>query len=1382
MAESFQYDTVSARAGHFLSRLCRLLQGFRRIAVTRTGYVLFAPGDFLAYNDQRPRTEIREICDVEVSRTYRAYPTNALGQAQEIEERAAFAGSPYGHVSNPRTVKTYYASTAALPLPGRLATVVYPGGKTETYGYEYGTFNASTFAFTPDPDGGAWRETVTTTYPSTLPSSLLALPSRSVRVWDERGREVLNESYAADGASFALIGWTRLTYDRSGKLVETATSDGRIVTATWGANCCGKESETSAEGSITVYGYNELKQKVSETKKGLAADGSGDITTLYTYDLANRVLSTAVTNIASGLGYVASLNAYDAVGRLTNAVDRLGNATTCSYPGAGDRQVAPNGITTLTERYLDGGQTKRILENGVVKQSYAYGVNSDGARWTLSADGSLPAAIRSTLELPNFSTLELLDFPWQLQATDPLGRSVATYKPGFGGTVLVTSNAYDTADNILSATQYATSPNPVNHVILSKNFYSYAADGSLYLSALDLNTNGVIDLSGPDRITGTSAAYEKDASDTWWQVSRSWVYPEFNSSSAVTTSIQRTQLTGLGMAQGDDGVLASHSEALDVRGNATVTEAFFDRTARRVTQVTALPTSVHPQIQITANGFLLQTVSSTAVMKTFGYDALGREAASTDGRGNTTVTAYNSQGLVAYTEDAASNRTSYAYDALGRRIAVIDALDNVTHTEYDADGRVTKTWGATYPVEYGYDLQGRMISMKTFRDENGQGDETRWLYDNPTGLLTNKLYADSNGPSYTYTPAGQLATRTWARLDPGTGEKLVTLYVYDAAGSLFGVDYSDATPDVAYTYDRLGNKLSAVSSVSTNLFAYSPETLEVISETQNGTVVTRSVDGVGRFAGVGVGEGYAVTYGYDDLGRFASVSSSVCSVSSMTDYSHLPGTDIISGYTSGPLAVTKTYEPQRDLITSVSNHVNHVNPVLISAYDYANDALGRRISRQDSGLAFAQSQANTFGYNQRSEVTSAVMYTNAYGYVYDPIGNRLVSSHNAETNIYVANNLNQYVNIDGRDATSPTYDTDGNMTDDGKEWHYVWDGENRLVLASNTAHVVTYAYDYLGRMVLKAVSLANASSDKQTVYAWNDYNIIVEQIVTDGTTNRIYNVWGIDLSGALQGAGGVGGLLAVNKNGTDFFPAYDASGNVTEYILAAGDIAEHHEYGPFGNTEYTTLRSSSTNEPPNLTFTFWWSTKPWDSFTKKSQYEHRQYDSGIGRWLNRDPYAEVERGLALSMLEMKGTRIDARCRAENGFMKTVSDETVSEKELYLFVENNPVCNFDFLGYSCESDLNNCLSNADKNYNDCRQRGAKICSALCTLKYPWPYQYRKRQDCFGVCDDAYGYACKSQRACDKQWCGEKNEQCKNPCYDPKTRYRLCGSGSDPYPGK
>ena len=1194
-------------------------------AVTRYGYAFVDAADFLRGGDQRPRTEINEICGIEVSRTYHAYPTNALGQAQEIEERAAFPGAPYGHASNPRTVKTYYAASAEIPLPGRLASVVYPGGKTETYGYEYGTFNAATLVFTPDPDGGAWRETVTTEYAddgravSPKPPTVQAL--RSARVWDEKGREVLDESYVGDGASFALIGWKRFSYDMNGKPVETAYSDGRLESATWGANCCGKESETATDGTIMVYSYNLLKQKASETKKGFAADGSDDISTLYTYDLENRLLSTAVTNTASGLGYVATRNAYDAVGRLTNSFDRLGNATIYSYSGTGDLRLAPNGITTITERYLDG-QTKCMVENGVVKQSYAYGVSPDNTRWTLSAQGELPATIQSTLEITNVSTLELLDFPWSISVTDLIGRSVSTHKPGFGGTVLVTSNAYDIAGNLLFSAQFSVySNNPIYPVILSKNIYSYVADGSRLFTALDLNTNGVIDLSGPDRVTGSSAAYERDNSNVWWRVSRSWVYPEFGSAHAVTTSVRRVKLTGLGVPQGGDGILTSLSESVDVCGNVTSASMQVNRAARKLARVTAFPTSIQPAIKTTVNGLLIRAVSSTAVTNTFGYDSLGRRIAATDGRGNTTITGYNTLGLITWEENAASNLTSYAYDALGRRTVVTDALGNVIHTSYDADGRTVKLWGAKYPVEYGYDGQGRMVSMKTFRDENTMGEETRWLYDNPSGLLTNKLYADGEGPSYGYAADGKLISRLWAR-------GISTFFAYSLDGSLIGVDYSDATPDVSYTVNRLGQQLSAISSVSTNVLTYSRVTLELISETQNGTLITRANDVTGRASGLSLEDDYGVVYLYDENGRINNLVSRHGAFVSTNTYVYVSGSDLLAGLSAGPLMVTKTYEPNRDLIAQVRNATD---AGVVSQYDYSNDVIGRRVTRNDSGVAFTQSQDNAFGYNLRSEVISAVMHTNVYGYLYDSIGNRVAATYNSESNNYVSNPLNQYVYLSNRVSIVSscdgliTYDLDGNITS-CKGWHYSWNAENRLSMASNDTYVMTYAYDSRGRMVSKCTYRTSDPglpiSDRRML--WDNYNTIRETTIVYGstlTTNVAHYIWGLDLSGSFPDAGGVGGLLSVSSMKPEqpdsmdiWYPSYDANGNITEYLSGDGSIASHREYDAFGMTTFCTGQ--------NIKFTYWFSTKPWCEITGFSEYEFRMYDSDLGRWLSRDPLNE----------------------------------------------------------------------------------------------------------------------------------------------------------------
>jgi len=41
--------------------------------------------------------------------------------------------------------------------------------------------------------------------------------------------------------------------------------------------------------------------------------------------------------------------------------------------------------------------------------------------------------------------------------------------------------------------------------------------------------------------------------------------------------------------------------------------------------------------------------------------------------------------------------------------------------------------------------------------------------------------------------------------------------------------------------------------------------------------------------GFNIGDTYSTAYGYDDFGRFHSVSSSVCSVCSVVNYSRLPG-------------------------------------------------------------------------------------------------------------------------------------------------------------------------------------------------------------------------------------------------------------------------------------------------------------------------------------------------------------------------------------------------------------------------------------------------------------------------------------------------------------
>ena len=114
-----------------------------------------------------------------------------------------------------------------------------------------------------------------------------------------------------------------------------------------------------------------------------------------------------------------------------------------------------------------------------------------------------------------------------------------------------------------------------------------------------------------------------------------------------------------------------------------------------------------------------------------------------------------------------------------------------------------------------------------------------------------------------------------------------------------------------------------------------------------------------------------------------------------------------------------------------------------SQYDYTTDAAGRRTEIARSGTAMTEARADAYGYNDRSELTSAgklggpasVPATTEYAYQYDDIGNRVASTDLGTNRTYTANFLNQYTLISNLcdsvtlcDDFVPQYDLDGNQT------------------------------------------------------------------------------------------------------------------------------------------------------------------------------------------------------------------------------------------------------------------------------------------------------------------------------------------------------------------
>ena len=178
-------------------------------------------------------------------------------------------------------------------------------------------------------------------------------------------------------------------------------------------------------------------------------------------------------------------------------------------------------------------------------------------------------------------------------------------------------------------------------------------------------------------------------------------------------------------------------------------------------------------------------------------------------------------------------------------------------------------------------------------------------------------------------------------------------------------------------------------------------------------------------------------------------------------------------------------------------------------------------------------------------------------------------------------------------------------------------------------------------------------------FTYDGWNMIRETRSDESKPN--YYVWGLDLSGTLQGAGGVGGLLARVRQGNIPHPLYyasDANGNITDVLNTNGTLAAHYEYDPYGNT----IAQSGDQADANP---FRFSSKYWDGETGFYYYGYRYYDAPTGRWLSPDPLGDQ----AFYRLYVRGK--SARQQRELKRSALIPP--------YLFVLNNPVTFVDVYG-------------------------------------------------------------------------------------------------------
>ena len=571
--------------------------------------------------------------------------------------------------------------------------------------------------------------------------------------------------------------------------------------------------------------------------------------------------------------------------------------------------------------------------------------------------------------------------------------------------------------------------------------------------------------------------------------------------------------------------------------------------------------------------------------------------------------------------------TSTAYDLVGQAWRMTQPDSTYLTNRFDLMGQVTNTSGSrTYPVGYTFDYAGRKATMTTWTNYASAlgAATTTWNYDSQRGWLNNKRYTDSTGPDYTYTGAGRLLTRAWARqVSPGT--RLTTTYGYGNGGDLATVMYNGGTtPGLTNTLDRLGRVVIVLQGGLTSSLSYN-DAGQQVSESYaggplSGLTVTNRYDTFLRRTNLSLlyppSTLQTINFGYDSASRLQVVSDRTNSAA----YYYLansPLADRVLFTNNGVFRMARTnrYDYLKRLL-AVTNRPAGGSPIA-SVYGY-------NAASQRTALTNADSTYWSFGYDYLGQVTNGWKYTNStpiadheFAYLFDDIGNRKQTVTNGTAVSYAANLLNQYTSVGGRGWTN---DPDGNLLTDSA-WTNTWDGENRLLTMTTNGQKLAFTYDWQGRRIQKRVWNNTGGTGAPAVdqrFVYNGWNLIA---ALSSPSNVLQSfTWGSDLSASMQGAGGVGGLLAISCRGTqatNCFAAYGGNGNIVALVNCAdASIAAQYEFGPFGEL----LRATGPMAKANP---FRFSTKYQDDETDLIMYPYQPYSASTGRWLSRDPMEEL---------------------------------------------------------------------------------------------------------------------------------------------------------------
>ena len=1210
---------------------------------------------YIDASTQSQLTTVQTLLGQEIARSYRvSYP----GGVSNI-----VCQTPGAAVNAPDNLVTVTTEFTYGPFQSFTSSIQNPDGTVSLYQYFTNSTGMTTIVFSGAPD---------------FTGSNVVDGTETVTMVDLGNNVISNATY--DVASGVLLSSAvTIQSDDLGRPAVIQYNDGTTETNQYG--CCGLELQTDRQGITTSYTYDDLKRVSTATRAGITTlytyDAEGrTLTTIRQGTDSSQILQNVSTYDAAGR-LIASTNAlnYGTVYSQTN--DGSGNTIKTTINPDGSTSInmyAQDGsllsVTGTADQQLRYEYGVEIPPGESVYRSYTKEIklNTDGSdsrEWTKTYTDLAGRTYKTVYASATGSPISQSFYNQQGQLSRQLDPDKVTTlyqynvkgQAAFTGVDMDGDGLIDFAgfDRITYTVNDVTSDNGVN-VNRTQTFVwaTNNVDVSTLVSSVETSIDGlqswnVTYNNGVGLTNHSLTTYLGGGVVVVTNIAPDGSYSVTTNQNGQVISVTQNDANGVQISQTTFGYdpHGRQNTVTDARNGSTT--SFFNAADQVVATLTPSPDGIQAGQFITnildsmgrviqtilpdntsvtnvyyANGFLQETYGSRTYPVAYTYDYAGRMKTMTtwtNFASNTgaAVTAWNYdpyRGWLTGKTYADGHGPSYFYTPAGRLMNRLWARGLLTFYSYNPAGDLSGVhYSDTTPaVGYGFDRLGRQIAVT-----NG-ATVCHWIY-NDAGQVLSESYTGGplDGVSVT-NGYDQYLRRTTLSVLSGGGSQLLasTAYGYDAASRLATV--SDGTNTAAYGY--VANSSLVGQIVFTNNGALRMTT-------------TKQYDYLNRLTGINSSSSSASSsfaYQYNSANQRTQVTNTDNSYW-VYQYDNLG--QVISGkkyWADGTPVAGQQFTYNFDDIGNRQGTASGGDAAgnNLRAAGYTANSLNQYVSRQVPGyvtvLGAANSNATVTVNDQRalrqgSYFDDELAVSNSAAPLWLALTNLAVLNNGTNADIIATNTGNVLV------APTPqnfTYDADGNLTSDGL-WTNVWNAENRLLYVENLSSVPAAArvhedWSYLpdGRWNQRVISTNNGSAwipMSTNRFVWDGQVLLAVLDQTNGLVMSFLR--GTDLSGIMQGAGGVGGLLAVtfNTNGTHF-ATFDGNGNVAALVNAAdGTQSASYEYDPFGQT----LRiNGSVGRLNPIRF----STQFADDYISDVKYLYRDYVPSMGRWPNRDPLGE----------------------------------------------------------------------------------------------------------------------------------------------------------------